>query len=691
MVRKTSRKPPRTAPSRGRATPAARRRPPTSRRAVSPTGDDVPRFSVAHMDRTAEPARDFYRYATGSWTQAHPVPADKTRWGAFNELIERNFRLLHGILEEAAALPRESPDGVARKVGDFYASALDTERRNRLGFRPILADLAAIERMRSNRDVIAMLARFHRAGVRGAFEPRVHPDRKQSSVYAVYLYQGGLAMPDRDYYLEEPFREVRGHYLRHVGRIFALAGDSPAESRAGAKTVLALETELAKASRRRAELRDPEKNYHPYSIEDLAGRYPHLEWPRYLSMLGLPPVPGVIVGQPEFFEALDRALPGHDLSDWKAYLRWQFLHEAASFLHDEVEAEDFAFFHRRLLGQDRPEPPWRRAATTIDRAMGEALGELYVRRHFPPEARSRMEELVRDLRTVFRERLARLEWMSPVTRTRALEKFDRFTSKIGHPERFRDYSSVRISRTDYLGNLRRASGFEVRRQLQRAGGPVDRAEWFMTPPTVNAYFDPSKNEIVFPAGILQPPFFDVTLDDAVNFGAIGAVIGHEITHGYDDQGRKYDASGNLRDWWAPSDAAEFTRRSRRIVDQFGSYEPLRGTPINGELTMGENIADLGGISIAFEALERRLADGRTPDGTHDGLTPRQRFFLAYAQLWRENTREPDLRRRLTIDPHSPGPYRAIGPLVNFPPFWEAFRIPPGAPMRAPEERRVSIW
>ncbi|HTT26477.1 MAG TPA: M13 family metallopeptidase, partial [Thermoplasmata archaeon] len=379
------------------------------------------------------------------------------------------------------------------------------------------------------------------------------------------------------------------------------------------------------------------------------------------------------------------------LAEWRTYLRWHLLTDSAPYLHDAAEAENFAFFHRTLLGQQEPEPRWKRAARVIDMTLGEALGKLYVDAHFPPEARRRMRALVDDLRAVFRGRLERLAWMTPATRQKALSKFDRFTAKIGHPEVFRDYSAVRVDPSDYLGNVRRAATFEVRRQTGRIGKPVDRREWHMTPPEVNAYFDPTQNEIVFPAGILQPPFFDLTMDDAVNYGAIGAVIGHEITHGYDDQGRKFDAEGNLADWWSSEDAQEFDRRAQRIVEEYNAFEALPGVHVNGELTMGENIADVGGVSIAYEALQRRLAADPAQRRNVDGFTPEQRFFLSFAQVWRQNVKEADLRRRLTVDPHSPARFRAVGALTNLPEFYAAFGVRAGAPMWRPEDRRVAIW
>ncbi len=651
----------------------------------------VPRFSLEYMDRSTDPATDFYRYAAGGWVRDHPVPADKARWGGFDELLERNFYVIRSILEEAAGPPAPSDDPVRRQVGDFFASAMDAEQLERLQFRPIDPDLARIEAVASVEELYRVLAAHHAVGGEGFFDSYVYPDKKASGRYAFYLDQGGLSLPDRDYYLDPQFAAVVAAYRAHLERSFRSLGAGPAAAQDAAEAVLGLETELARASRSRTELRDEEKNYHRVPVGELVRAHPATPWTQYLADRELGDAPHVIVGQPEFFDAIERGVAAHPLSAWKQYLRWQVLRSSAPFLHAAAEAEWFDFFHRTLLGQEEPEPRWKRAALVIDASLGEALGQLYVERAYPPEANARMRELVDDLRAVFRDRLATRDWMSEATRERALAKFARFYPKVGHPEKFRDYSSVRVDRGDYLGNVRRARAFEVHRQVVRVGQPVDRTEWGMTPPTVNAYFSPVMNEIVFPAGILQPPFFDVTMDDAVNYGGIGAVIGHEITHGYDDQGRKFDAEGNLNDWWTEADAREFERRARQVVEEYNRFQPLPGLAVNGELTLGENLADLGGLSIAFEALERRLA--RAPAGRRpiDGLSPEQRFFLSWAQAWRQNCREPETRRRIVTDTHAPGPFRAQGAAENLDAFFEAFGIRPGSPMWRPPERRVAIW
>lgn len=642
------------------------------------------------MDLSVKPAADFYKYADGSWVKNNPVPADKSRWGGFAELQERNWFLIHEILDEALATghPAGSPAG---KVADFFRSAMDTNRLELLGFKPIEADLKRINELSGAEDVLRLLASFHGHGIDACFGRSPGADAKNSSVYTFYLSQGGLGLPDRDYYLSERFTHEREAYAEHIARMFTLLGEEPADAKAHAGTVLDLETALAKASKSRTELRDPISNYHRVSVADMDRDYPKAPISVYLTSSELPKITEMVVRQPEFFKALYELARERDLNDWKIYLRWHLLRATAPYLHAAAEDESFEFYGKVLRGQSVQEPRWQRAAHVIDGEIGEALGELFVEKHFPPAARTRMTELVETLKAVFRDRLAKLDWMSDATRAKALAKFERFTEKIGHPTKFRDYSSVQIQPNDYLGNVQRADAFETRRTLSRVGKTVDRSEWHMTPQTVNAYFNPLQNEIVFPAGILQPPFFDLTMDDAVNYGAIGVVIGHEMTHGYDDQGRKYDAEGNLQDWWTEADAKAFEERAQKVVDQYNAYEVLPGLHVNGQLTLGENIADLGGASIAFEALERILEKDPAKRKTIDGFTPEQRFFISLSQVWRTNCRDAEARRLITVDPHSPGMFRAIGPHVNLQPFYDAFSIGPDAAMWRAPELRAKIW
>lgn len=650
----------------------------------------IPRFSLENLDRSISPRSNFFAFANGTWVKQNPVPADKARWASFDELQQRNWQLIRGLLESAATSGADAPARV-RQVGDLYASAIDTNRLEQLKFRPLQPDFDRLDAVQGAEDAARLIGDWHRRGVGVSFGIFASPDAKQSDLYALYLSQGGLGLPDRDYYLGEGFVKQREEYRKHIAAMFQLIGEGASDAEAFAGSILALETELAKASRTRTELRDQEKNYHRKTYSELKQLAPDIAWDAYFEGAGIQPPPYIVVRQPEFFVALNRLATEREPEHWLAYLRWHLLRSAAPYLHAAAADESFRFYGTVLQGQPQPEPRWQRAARVVDGSLGEALGEMFVEKYFPPAARLRMTELVENLRAVFRDRLGRLEWMSDATRQKALEKFDKFRPKIGHPQKFRDYATVQVRRDDFVGNLQRTAAFEFQRTTQRVGKPVDRTEWGMTPQTVNAYFSPTQNEIVFPAGILQPPFFDLTLDDAVNYGAIGSVIGHEITHGYDDQGRKYDASGNLKDWWTESDAKEFTARADKLIAQYDGFEPLPGAKVNGRLTLGENIADLGGTSIAYEALQRALTKDPAKRKTIDGFTPEQRFFLAYAQAWRVNVREAELRRRLVVDPHAPPQFRAYGPLVHQPEFISAFGIQPGDPMWQAPEARARIW
>ena len=520
--------------------------------AAEPAQPVPPRFSVGYMDAGADPRADFARYAFGAWQKRNPVPPDKARWGSFNELEQFNQLALKGILEAAAARPHK-PGSVDQKVGDFFKSAMDTAAIDSAGLKPVEADLARIAAIASTPELARALAQMHNLGVGGFFRVRVEADEKNSEINALYAYQGGMSLPSKGYYFDGQFEKFRVAFVEHVAKMLALAGDAPESAAAGAKTVFEVEKALAANAKTPAELRDALANYNKMPTADLAGKLPVFPFARYLADRGIagPAAADIIVGQPKFFEGLQRQLSERPLSDWKVYLRYHVLRSAAPYLAAPFEAEHFRFYSTVLRGTPEMEPRWQRATRTIDGTIGEALGQLYVERYYPPEAKARMDEMIRNITAVMRDRLSKLEWMTEPTRAKAFAKFERFVAKIGYPAKWRDYSSVAIRPDAFLANVRAATEFEVKRRLSQLGQPVDKAEWRMTPPTVNAYFDPTANNINFPAGILQPPFFDFSLDDAVNYGGIGAVIGHEITHGFDDQGRHYDAEGNLADWWTP--------------------------------------------------------------------------------------------------------------------------------------------
>ena len=655
--------------------------------AAKPT---IPRFSPGNMDTTVAPGADFARYAFGNWQKNNPVPADKSRWSSFNELDQYNQNGLKGILETAAARSHE-PGSVEQKVGDFFASAMDTAAIDAAGLKPVETDLAQIAAIANLTDLAKALAVFHNQGVGAFFRVDVDADEKKSDINALQINQGGLSLPSRDYYFAESFEKQRAAFLEHVAKLFTLAGDTPEAAATASQTVFAVEKSLATNARTPVELRDSLANYNKMLTADLSAKMPAFPFSLYLAERGIagPAAAEIIVGQPKFFEGLQEQLAARPINDWKVYLRYKVLRAAGPYLAAPFEQEVFRFYSTVLRGTPAMEPRWQRAARNVDGNIGEALGQLYVAQYYPPAAKARMTEMIANITAVMRDRLTKLEWMTEPTRQKALAKFDRFYAKIGHPEKWRDYSKVAIRKDSYFANDRAATEFEVKRRLARLGQPVDKTEWGMSPPTVNAYFDPTANNINFPAGILQPPFFDFTLDDAVNYGGIGAVIGHEITHGFDDQGRHYDGDGNLSEWWTEADAKEFEARAQKVVDQFNAYEPLPGVHVVGQLTLGENIADLGGVSLAYEALERSLVGKERK--LIDGFTPEQRFFLAWAQVWRTNARESEIKRLVTIDPHSPGIFRAIGPLVNFQPFYDAFHIKEGDPMWRKPEDRAKIW
>lgn len=642
-----------------------------------------------NFDTTANPAVDFYQYVNGRWLLTHPVPASNTSWGAYDDVSERNLERLHAILEDAART--DSPSPIQRMVGDFYASGMDVNAIDREGIAPLKPELDRLARLRSMREVEAAIARLHGLGVDACFDFGSEQDPADSSRQIAGASQGGLGLPDRDYYLktDELSSALRRSYVGHMARMLELAGDPGPMAAREAAAVMRLETELAKVSRTNVALRDPVANYHWMGIAAAQKLAPHFGWPAYFDGIGLATPSGIDIGQPEFFQAFDTLLQEVPVEDWRAYLRWHLVHAFAAQLSTPFAKEDFDFYGRSLTGQTEMRPRWKRVLSTADVEIGEALGQLYVAECFPPAARARVLAMVRNIRAALRADLQNLPWMDDPTRAAALDKLEAMGLKIGYPDRWRDYGKLHLDRGPYVLNVLRARQFNVRHDLDKIGKPVDRTEWQMTPQTVNAYYDPSMNEIVFPAGILQPPFFDPKADDAVNYGAIGAVIGHETTHGFDDEGRQFDAHGNLRDWWTPESSARFNERAAAIIKQFNGCVAIDDLHVNGELTQGENIADLGGVKLAFRALQFALAG--KPPALVGGFTPEQRFFISFATIWRENDRPETLRLLVNTDPHVPSRFRVNGALSNLPEFAEAFGVPEGAPMRRPASERVEIW
>ncbi len=658
--------------------------------AAATPSKNAPAFDLKNMDTAVKPSEDFYTYANGSWLKNNPIPPEESRWGSFNELIEKNTAALKVAAEKAAAGNAGSEPEI-KKVGDYYASGMDEKTIDAAGAKPLDEELKKIDGIKSREDLELAIAHLHNIGINAFFGFTSGQDDKNSKMVIAQAYQGGLGLPDRDYYTKEDdaSKKLREQYIAHVTKMLTLLGEPAEKASADAKKVMALETSLAKPARTRVELRDPQKNYNKVDVAGLQKLTPDWNWKSYFKAIDLADPGDINVGQPDFFKAANGVFAKTSLDDWKTYLRWHLVHAAATELSSDFVNENFDFFGKTLTGAKELKPRWKRVVTATDQALGEALGKIYVAENFPPESKARMIELVKNVQSAMADSIKSRDWMDEKTKEEALKKLAAFTVKIGYPDKWRDYSALEVDRGPFVLNAMRAAKFETDRELKKIGKPVDRNEWGMTPPTVNAYYNPNMNEIVFPAGILQPPFFNANADDAINYGGIGAVIAHEISHGFDDQGRQYDAEGNLRDWWTKESAEKYKERADKIVKQYSAYEPLPGMHINGELTQGENIADDGGVKLAFAALQKALKG--KPQEKIDGFTPEQRFFLGWAQVWRANMRDEALKLRLNTDPHSPGKYRANGPLSNTPEFKKAFDLPDNCPMVRPADQIVSIW
>jgi putative endopeptidase len=654
-----------------------------------------PPLDPQNMDTSVKPQDDFFMYADGGWIKRTEIPPEYSRWGGFNELIERNNDALHAIAEKAINAhidPRFAPE--VQKVGDYYASGMDEKTIEAVRTKPLEDEFKRIDAIKDRNDLLKEIARLHTIGVDALFDFSSGQDAKDSAREIAQAVQGGLGMPDRDYYTktDEASKKLRGQYVDHVAKMLTILGEPAAAASDHAKKILALETKLAEASRTQVQLRDPQKNYNKMPLNQLQNLTPDWNWSDYFKDIDLLAPPNINVHQPEFFKTADEVFKSSPIEDWKAYLRWHLVNATAAELSKDFVDEDFNFKERVLRGTQQIKPRWKRVIASTDDAIGEALGKLYVAFDFPPQAKARALELVNNLKEALSDRIKTLEWMDEPTKQEALKKLAAMRVKIGYPDKWLDYSLLQVDRGPFVLNAMCAAKFETTRELNKIGKPVDPTEWGMTPPTVNAYYNPNMNEIVFPAGILQPPFFYANADDAINYGGIGAVIGHEMTHGFDDQGRQFDAAGNLRDWWTPESAAKFKERSQAIVNQYNEYEPLPGLHVNGELTQGENIADVGGVKLAYAALQKAL--DKHPQARAekiDGFTPEQRFFLSFATIWKSKQRDEDLKLRLNTDPHSPAHYRVDGPLSNLPEFQKAFNLPDNCSMVRPPDKRVNIW
>ena len=660
--------------------------PPSSTTSAKPLAAGV---EINGFDKTVRPQDDLYRHVNGAWLAKTQIPADRGAYGGFYEAIDRTQDQLRGIVEAAAKAPDKAPGSDQQKLGDFYAAFMDEARVNQIGKSPLEPELARVDRIATRTDLARHIARMMLLNVTTLIGGSVDGDAQDPKTAVLYLQQDGLGLPDREYYLKDDpkLKEYRAKYLAYITRMLTLAGQASPD--AAAREILAFETRLARVHWTNVESRDAVKTYNKVTLQDLPKQFPGLDWDAWSQELGARDAKVVIVAQPSYFKAMASLVATLPVDRWKPYLKFHTANALAPYLSADFVEARFDFYGRTLQGVKEMLPRWKRAVNNLDSAMGELLGKVYVDRHFTPDAKARMERLVENLRAAFREGIDKLEWMGPETKKEAQAKLAAFRPKIGYPSKWRDYSKVEIKPDDLFGNMTRASLAESHYQIGKAGKPVDPEEWGMTPQTVNAYYNPVRNEIVFPAAILQPPFFDMSADDAVNYGGIGGVIGHEMGHGFDDQGRRYDSTGTLRDWWTSKDGEEFNRRAKGLVAQYSAMEALPGLKVNGELTLGENIGDLTGVTISYRAYQHSL-EGREPP-VIDGTTGTQRFFYGWAQAWRAKFRDDALRQQVMSNEHAPDMMRGNGPLPNVDAFYSTFSVKDGDKLFVAPERRVKIW
>ncbi len=651
-------------------------------------GADASGLEKKNFDDSIRPQDDLYRFVNNHWLKNTPIPADKSNYGTFTMLFDQSLERLKLIVEEAAGSNAASGTE-AQKVGDFYKSYINTEKLEALGLKPVEPYFKEVDAISDKQALARWFAKGNHVGITGPIRLFVDQDKKDASQYTAYFFQSGLGLPDRDYYFkdDEKSKGIRDAYLKHIETMFSLAGF--ADPAGSAKKIYAIEEQLAKGQWTRVENRDAVKTYNKVETAQLGTLTADFDWKAFVDGLGIQNQKAVVVFQPSYITTFGTVLKSASLDDWKLYAKWHVLSDAASYLSKAFDDEDFNFNSKTLRGIQEQEPRWKEAAENIDALIGEAVGKIYVQKYFPPEDKARMEKLVQNLLAAYDQSIQSLDWMTPETKKAAKAKLAKFTYKIGYPDKWRDYSSMTIQADDLLGNVIRATEFEYNRDLNKLGKPIDRTEWGMRPQTVNAYYNPVMNEIVFPAAILQPPFFNKNADDAVNYGGIGAVIGHEIGHGFDDQGSQYDGDGNLRNWWTDLDRKEFEARTGKLVAQYDSFFPVTGEHVNGKLTLGENIGDLGGLSIAYKAYKLSLNGKEAP--VIDGFTADQRFFMGWAQVWARLYRDEELRQRLVTDPHSPSEYRCNGVVRNIPEFYTTFGVKEGDKLYLKQEERVKIW
>jgi len=639
------------------------------------------------FDATVRPQDDFFQHVNAGWLAAHEIPADRSNYGSFTKLADEAEKNLQAIIEESAAAPADTRSKEAQQVGDLYASFMDEAQIEALGATPIADELAAIASLPDKDALIEHMGKLARQNQTGLFGGYVNTDPKRSDQYTFIMVQDGLGLPDRDYYLDAKYADKLAAYTPHIAKMLELAGITEGKRRSDA--IVAFETEIAKIQWTNVDSRDDTKTYNPMTAAQLAALAPGVDFARYFTAMGKDPSTEVVVSQPSYFTAMGKLLDTTPLDTLKDWMQWHLVSQYAGALNKALVDEGFAFNGTTMLGIPEIRPRWKRGVKTVEGSLGEVVGKIYVERHFPPEAKQRMDTLVKNLVEAYRQGIQTLDWMSPATKEKALAKLATFTPKIGYPDTWRDYSKIEIRRDDLVGNLQRSAEFITQRELDKLGKPVDRSEWFMTPQTVNAYYNPGMNEIVFPAAILQPPFFNLQADEAVNYGAIGGVIGHEIGHGFDDQGSKWDGAGNLNDWWTTEDRSEFDKRAKALVDQYAAFEPLPGFKVNGQLSLGENIGDLAGLTLAHAAWKISLGGAESP--VIDGLTGDQRFLAGWAQAWASKQRDDFIKTILATGPHSPPKFRTNGVMRNLPAFYAAYGVKEGDKLYLPPEQRVKIW
>ncbi|MCM3872716.1 MAG: M13 family metallopeptidase [Pyrinomonadaceae bacterium] len=655
-------------------------------------GQSSHKIDPSTFDKNTPACTDFYQYVNGGWLVANPIPAAFPSWGLGNILNEKNRDLLRDILEAAAKNTSVKKGSNEQKVGDYYASCMDEAKIESEGLKPLAGEFDRIAKIKDQKTLQAEITHLHFLGINALFVDGSNQDFKNSTEVTAGIFQGGLGLPDRDNYTksDERSKVTRDQYLKHVAKMFELMGDDPGKAASQAQTVMTLETRLAEASMTRVELRDPEKLYHRMTIAQLHDLAPTFDWAAFFKGIGLTQKADVNVGTPDFFKVMDQQLTSVSIADWQTYLRWHLINNTAATLSTPFVDEDFNFNRRILQGAREMLPRWKRCVAATNTALGEALGEVYVKKAFPPTAKTRVLEMIRNLKAALNSDISSLSWMGDTTRKQALIKLGAILDKIGYPDKWIDYSTLQIDRGSYVSNRLRSTQFLERRDVNKIGKSVDKLEWGIPPQTVNAGYDPQNNEIIFPAGILQPPLFDPTADDASNYGGMGAIIGHELTHGFDDQGSQFDAKGNLANWWTDADLKAFKERAQCIINQFSGFEVEKGLNLKGELVVGESIADLGGLNIAYAALQKSM-EGKPRPPNIDGFTPEQRFFLAYAHNWATNMRPEYARLLVSQDPHPLAKFRANGPLSNMPQFAQAFQCKTGDPMVRPEKDRCHIW